>query len=142
MAAVKRLTALLEKGTVLLDIGGEIQEEYRRNLNPSGQPGTGDQFYLAVLNSALGRIERVDLPRSDAGVYEDFPADPALSRFDPSDTVFAALSRRERIPVVTATDRGWVSHKVALKRNGVTIKFLCGCDPAMWFQTQPKRKRR
>jgi hypothetical protein len=75
------------------------------------------------------------LPKTPEGAHADFPSDPALVRFDLADRKFAALSRRERIPVVTATDRGWVRHRNALEANGVTIEFVCGCEPKKWFVT-------
>lgn len=134
LKAVGRLRELLARGTILLDIAGEIQKEYRRYLSPSGQPGVGDLFYLAILNSAPGRVERVDLPHLPSGEYQDFPTDPALARFDRSDRKFAALSRRERVPVVTATDSDWIEHRSALEANGVQIDFVCGCDPGRWFE--------
>jgi len=130
---VERLMSLLAGGTVVLDVEGSIQKEYRRYLSPRGQPGVGDRFYLEVLNSTPGRIERVALPRDADGVYADFPSDPALARFDPSDRKFAALSRREGIPVLAATDTDWLNDLAALEANGVQIDFVCGCDAAGWF---------
>ncbi|MGH8030456.1 MAG: hypothetical protein ACREO3_11040 [Arenimonas sp.] len=132
-AAVMRLMTLMATGTVVLDLAGEIEDEYQRHLNPSGQPGVGDRFFLQVINSAPGRIERANLPLSASGDYEDFPTDPALVNFDHSDRKFAALSRREGIPVVTATDSDWVEHRDALVANAVAIDFVCGCDRANWF---------
>lgn len=134
LKAVTHLRQVLEHATILLDSAGEIQKEYRRHLNPSGQPNVGDRFYLAVINSAPGRVERVDLPQTASGEYEDFPVDPALKRFDRSDRKFAALSRREQVSVLTATDSDWSDHRVALQANGVRIDFVCGCDSGKWFE--------
>lgn len=134
LRAVAILKELLECGTILLDMDGEIQSEYRRHLSPTGQPGVGDRFYLAIINSAPGRVERKDLPRSTSGDYVDFPTDPALKNFDPSDRKFAALSRRYGVPVLTATDSDWVNHRQALNDNGININFVCGCNPQKWFE--------
>jgi hypothetical protein len=110
--------------------------EYRRYLSPRGQPGVGDRFYLEVLNSAPSRVERVDLPRNEIGEYSDFPNIAELAAFDPGDRKFAALTRRKRIPVANATDSDWLDHKTALEANGVSVRFVCGCDRRSWF-TQP-----
>lgn len=134
LKAIARLRELLARGTILLDMAGEIQKEYRRYLSPSGQPGVGDLFYREIINSAPGRVERVDLPLLPSGEYRDFPTDPALADFDRSDRKFAALSRRELVPVVTATDSDWIEHRSALEANGVQIDFVCGCDPGRWFE--------
>lgn len=136
LKAVARLRELLARGTILLDLAGEMQKEYRRHLHPSGQPGVGDRFYLEIINSLPGRVERVDLPLLVSGEYVDFPADPDLADFDRSDRKFAALSCRERVPVVTATDRDWLDHRSALEANGVQIAFVCGCDREAWFDKE------
>ena len=133
-AAIDFLDGLLTRGRVLLDLSGEIQAEYARHLRPAGQPGVGDRFYQAVLHSAPQRVQRIELPKAPDGSYEDYPSDPALASFDPSDRKFVALSRRGTAPVVVATDSDWVKHKAALARNGVTIRFLCGRDPEEWFE--------
>lgn len=131
LAAVNFLDALLRQGTVLLDAAGEIQEEYRRHLSPSGQPGVGDRFYQAVIHS--GRVERIQLPKGQDGTYADFPADPALATFDDSDRKFVALGLQANAPVAVATDSDWVQAKTALNAHGLKIHFLCGEDPAQWF---------
>jgi hypothetical protein len=133
LAAVEFLEAILEKGCVVLDLAGEIEAEYRRYLNPRGQPGVGDRFYLAILNSAPGRVERVGIARDERGHYEDFPAVAELASFDPSDRKFAALARREGIPVANATDTDWLNYRSALAAYGIATHFVCGCDRQTWF---------
>lgn len=81
-AAVIRLLTILSDGTVVLDEDGAIETEYRRHLSPRGEPGVGDRFYLQVLNSAPGKVERVALPKTARGTYADFPIDPELAKFD------------------------------------------------------------
>ena len=71
IAAVKFLQCVLSSGTVLVDLAGEIQAEYRTYFCPNGQPGVGDRFYREVLNSAPHRIERIELPKRDDGEYAD-----------------------------------------------------------------------
>jgi hypothetical protein len=136
LAAIEFLQEVLARGCVVLDLTGEIEAEYHRYLSPRGQPGVGDRFYLAVLNSAPGRIERVHLPRNKAGEYEDFPQAAELASFDPSDRKFAALACRERIPVANATDSDWLIHCAALAVHMISVHFVCGCDRRAWF-SQP-----
>jgi hypothetical protein len=110
-----------------------MQAEYHRYLSPHGQPGVGDLFYLEVLNSAPGRVERIDLPKNAAGEYVDFPTTVELATFDLSDRKFAALARREAIPVVNATDSDWLDHVAALAADGIVVHLVCGCDRRHWF---------
>ena len=126
VAAVELLMKIIGSGTLVLDLAGEIQGEYRRHLSPRGQPGVGDLFYLTVLQSAPKKVERVVLPRNTDGSYVDFPDDPALARFDRSDRKFAALARRERVPVSSATDSDWLDFRVPLAANGIDVDFVCG----------------
>lgn len=115
-----------------MDTAGEMQQEYRTYLNPSGEPGVGDRFYQSILQRAKN-IEWVDLNQDAAGEYIDLPAEIVDAGFDPSDRKFAAMSVKEDVPVVNATDSDWANDKELLESNGVQIRFLCGCDPAAWF---------
>lgn len=133
LAAVKFLRQLIADGTVVVDVDRAIESEYRRHLAPKGQPGVGDQFYRMVINSAPNLVDRVMLPRNEQGDYVDFPGDPQLAGFDPSDRKFAALACRESIPVVNAVDSDWLHAYDALAQNGIVVDFLCGCNKKDWF---------
>jgi hypothetical protein len=133
LAAIDFLEETLARRRVLLDLAGEIQGEYRRYLDPRGQPGVGDRFYLQILMSAPIRVERIDLPRGADGMYSDFPNHPALNNFDPADRKFAALARRTGAPVANATDSDWLYHCAALVKHGISVVFVCGCDNREWF---------
>ncbi len=132
-AAVEFLFALRDSGKLVLDAEGAILAEYRRHLNPGGQPGVGDQFYREALNSHPDRVERMGLPVGRDGQYIDLPHAVAASRFDQSDRKFAALARRAHVPVVNSTDSDWLDHQRLLEENGIIVEFLCGCDRDGWF---------
>lgn len=134
LSAIDFLDDLLKNGLVLLDMAGEIQNEYRRHLSPVGQPGVGDRFYQVILQSGPSRVERVDLPKRTDNSFENFPNDSALDAFDPSDRKFVALAKRTKAPIAVATDSDWTNGKLQLKKNGVKISFLCGCDTDQWFE--------
>ena len=133
LAAIDFLEETLKTRQVLLDLGGEIQAEYRQHLNPHGQPGVGDRFYLQMLMSAPRHVERLELPRNEAGSYYDFPNDIALSSFDQSDRKFAALARRAHAPVANATNSDWLHHRTVLEKHGIKMLFVCGYVSQEWF---------
>ncbi|MCL6741776.1 hypothetical protein LZ518_11625 [Sphingomonas sp. RB56-2] len=133
LATVTFLMELLSDGKILLDLDSAIQTEYRTYLNPRGQPGVGDRFYQAVLQSAPERVERVELPKAASGEYADFPQSLIDAGFDPSDRKFAALARREGVPVYNATDSDWIEHAETLAAEHIQVEHLCGCNPAQWF---------
>lgn len=134
-AAISFLTSLLQSGVILLDLEGEIQVEYHRYLNPHGQPGVGDRFYQAVINSAPRLVERIELPKRGDGEYADLPQALIDAKFDPADRKFAALANREQVHIINATDSDWLEHRATLEGNGIAVKFLCGCDKTEWFTT-------
>jgi hypothetical protein len=136
IATVSFLRQLLDKGTILLDLEGEIQAEYHRYLNPHGQPGVGDRFYLEVINSAPDKVERIALPRGPDGEYLDLPQSLIDTGFDPSDRKFAALARREGVPVYNAVDSDWIHHAQTVAAEQIEVEHLCGCDPTGWFTTE------
>jgi hypothetical protein len=132
-AAILFLQRLLRSGTILIDLAGEIQAEYRTYLDARGQPGVGDRFYQAVINSAPKKIVRIDLPKRDDGEFTDLPQELIDVGFDPSDRKFAALAKRGRAMVVNAIDSDWLIHLNVMKNNGISVKFICGCDRPQWF---------
>ncbi len=132
IAAIKFLQLALKSGTIFLDHGGEIQEEYRRYLNPKGQPGVGDWFYLEVLNSNPEKVERVQVNKRADGEYEDLPQPIIDSGFDPGDRKFAAVAMKAAASVYNAVDSDWLEKRVVIEENGIAIVFLCGCDPMKW----------
>lgn len=133
IGAVTFLQKALASGKVLVDLAGEIQAEYRKYLNASGQPGVGDRFYQEVINSAPRLIERIELPKGDDDEYTDLPQALIAANFDRSDRKFAALGGREQAPVINATDSDWLNHRATLEGNGIRIQFVCGCDKTKWF---------
>ena len=133
IAVVTFLSGLVKNGTVLLDVEGAIQDEYRRHLNPRGEPGVGDRFYQEVLHSSPKLVERVTLPKRPDGEYEDLPQALIDVGFDPSDRKFAALAHKENVTVHNATDSDWIEDCATLAEVGVQVENLCGCDSNLWF---------
>ena len=128
------------KEQIILDKRGEVLAEYRRHLQPSGQPGVGDRFYHEILLNKM-QVERVDLPKRSNGEYRDLPQDVIDSGFDRSDRKFAALAKRENAPVVNAVDSDWLAARSLLAANGVRVKFLCGCDRDSWRVREAREDR-
>jgi hypothetical protein len=128
--------ALLRKvrnAIVCLDDLGKILAEYNRKLNIAGQPGVGDEFYrwLHERQAMPEHCERVQIhschESHEPENYEEFPSDPELASFDPSDRKFVAvaLTSKYHPPIVNATDSDWWNQRAVLERNGITIQFLC-----------------
>jgi hypothetical protein len=132
-AALRALASIVKGGRVVVDTAGEMEDEYRTYFNPSGQPGVGDRFFQTVLADFAGKVERVDLEKRPDGSFVDFPADPDLATFDPSDRKFAAAARKTAVPILNAVDSDWLDHYAALLRNGIAVDFVCGLDVALWF---------
>lgn len=117
----------------LVDLGGEIVEEYRRYLNPSGQPGVGDRFYFNLIQCSPERVRYVDIPKGEDNEYLDLPDVIRQSKFDPSDRKFAALARKCNASVVNATDSDWLECKAMIEGAGILILFLCGEQKENWY---------
>ena len=131
-AAVEFLVKAIENGTIVLDECGEIQEEYRRKLNPSGQPGVGDRFYYEVLQGCPPKVKRVSVSRRADGEYADVPQPIIDAGFDTDDRKYVAVALIAKAVVCNAVDSDWVEHKEVIEANGVDIDFLCGTDPTRW----------
>jgi hypothetical protein len=134
LATVQFLTRILKSGQIFVDLEGEIIAEYRRHLNPKGQPGVGDQFYREILNSHPNRIFRVSLPKRDDREFVDCPQLLIEVNFDPSDRKFAAMASKTGARVVNATDSDWINNAQEIEQSGIVVENLCGCDDAAWFE--------
>ena len=129
-----RIGQLTKNGKLILDDGWLIIKEYMANLRSSGQPGVGDTFLKWVLtnrsNPSLCELVRIT-PRNSSEVdFEEFPSDPALEKFDPTDKKFVAVSlaHPEKPPILQATDVEWWEMREPLRAAGVIIDFLCEKD--------------
>jgi hypothetical protein len=130
-ACMAMLQEIVENGVVVLDDGMRILNEYMSRLSLRGQPCVGDLFMKWVWeNQAVeNRCERVCLaPIENAEcMFQEFPDDPALQGFDRSDRMYVAVARasQKKPAILNAVDTDWWEHRVALKRNGVRLRFLC-----------------
>jgi len=131
VACVDKLSEVQASGILVLDDGMRILSEYMSNLSMSGQPGLGDFFMRWVWeNQAVdARCERVPLTpaNSDQDDFEEFPDDPDLNAFDPSDRKYVAVALASRLKpeVLNAVDPDWWDYRLALETSGVTVNFLC-----------------
>jgi len=137
LACIDALDRIKQRGRIVIDrqlcgfFQSRILDEYRGNLSLSGQPGLGDAFLRWVWDNqaTAERCEQVEIhPRGNSGEdYEEFPDDPTLRRFDPSDRKFVAVAigSKNSAEILNAVDPDWWEHRVALKRCGVRVKFLC-----------------
>lgn len=127
------LQDIMRHHTVVFDDGWRILNEYKKRLNQSGQPGPGDAFYKWVLTNTRNpqRCELVAISEMDDAshwrTFVEFPDDPELQLFDPSDRKFVAvaLAHGETPPILNAVDSDWREHLAALSRHGLHIQFLC-----------------
>ncbi len=119
------------RGLICLDDGGRILAEYRRHLSLSGQPGVGDEFmYWLHRNQATeGTCERVPihpLPHDDRD-FAEFPRDPRLASFDPSDRKYAAVAvaSGHSPRILNASDTDWWISREALADHGIDVDSIC-----------------
>ncbi len=115
---------------VVIDTSNLCFDEYFRYANRSGQPRAGDAFARWLWeNQYGGNCERVNItPKVNAtDSFNEFPTDPALRDFDPSDRKFVAIAKasKNKPTILNAADTDWWNHRKSLKRNGIKIKFLC-----------------
>lgn len=132
LAAIDFLEKIMHKGRIAIDLEGEIETEYRRQLSV-GTPGVGSRFLQKFFSEASERIDRVSVPKSKTGEFENFSFSGSLKKFDPSDRKFVSVSAESKFPIYNASDSDWLEHKEELNKKGISIVFLCGCDKSTWF---------
>ncbi len=128
-ACIANLRHIRDECRLLLDDKNRIIDEYRNNLNPSGQPGPGDAFFLWLWQNQANQEYCRNIavtPHEDRG-FEEFPDDPDLSAFDQDDRKFVAVALASGTgpTVLNASDTDWWHHRQTLQEHGVEIVFLC-----------------
>ena len=129
-ACIDTLVASQQHDVVLVDDGGLIFEEYQRYLAHKGQPGTGDAFFKWLWDNQANEAHcrRVPItPFPDLRGFLEFPDDPRLATFDPSDRKFIAVAvAAGSHPVIfNASDTDWWPARHVLAEHGVTVEFVC-----------------
>lgn len=129
---IARLEKVRDSNRVALDDSGFILQEYLdQRFHFSGQPGFGDAFFKWLFenqaNESVCESVTVTPLDSHGRDFDEFPDDPDLNDFDPSDRKFVAvaLASPNAPPVLNAVDSDWWDFREALESNGVEIKFLC-----------------
>ncbi len=128
LACVEAVEHVIKTRGLVIDAGGEIFDEYRRNLSIKGQPGVGNRFMKWVHDNrwSLPDSHRVTITKNGDS-YDEFPLHKGLADFDKSDRKFiaAANAHSTKPPILQATDSKWWGWKDALKKVGITVHFLC-----------------
>lgn len=127
-ACIEMIEHIKEKGGLVLDDGDEIYDEYRKQLNLSGQPGVGDGFlsWVHYNRHSFPSSDRIPITKNGYS-YDEFPDHQDLADFDSSDRKFVAVANAhpDKPPILEATDSKWWGWKDALLESGITVNFLC-----------------
>jgi len=133
-SCAERLEQIMYGGVnLVLDDDWRILDEYMRNLHSRGDD-IGDRFLAWTLQYRTNpkRCELVPITPVYGleNEFREFPDDPALEVFDPDDRKFVAvaLAHPDKPPILQATDTQWWDFRDALRRNGVTVEFICEDD--------------
>jgi hypothetical protein len=116
------------EGTVCIDEGGHIINEYKNELHWSGRPGEGDRFFFELFRQQYSdNCERVDIHENSVRGFKEFPDDPALANFDHDDRKFVAVALTSRYDpsLVNATDSDYLHFQTVLEKHGVRVEQLC-----------------
>jgi hypothetical protein len=132
ITCVRRLQYVMtDNERLVLDGSWKILNEYKTHLRSEGQPGIGDAFLKWVLTNWTNphRCDLVTINQTghDQTIFDEFPADPDLVGFDPSDRKFVAVARAhpENPTILQAVDSGWWRFRDALHNNHVAVDFIC-----------------
>ena len=109
---------------VVTDEHDEIIEEYFRQLDFSGRGTLGDAFAKWVFDRrwTWDAAARPNIEPRGENVYGVLEGDH--DDFDPSDRKFVAVAKVSGAPVRQATDTKWLDWAEALRRHGVTVRYV------------------
>lgn len=129
LACVHYLQSARQTTLIVIDDQWHILSEYKNKISTTGQPGVGDAFFKWILTNLANpnRCCQVHITPLPDGNFLEFPNDPALADFDPSDRKFVAvaIAHSGKPSIYNAVDSDWLPVKEELARRGVIIEFLC-----------------
>jgi hypothetical protein len=125
------LQSLQQTGAVVIDRRRLILSEYGNKVYPN-RARVGDKFlkWLLINQGNPKYCTQIDITPHPIRQFVEFPDDPALAQFDPSDHKFVAVaiacppSNGNQPSIYNAVDSDWQIYGAALKRY-VTIVELC-----------------
>lgn len=124
-AVERALNEMEGRRSLVLDMSGDIQREYYRNINRDRQAGVGDRFFRRAFRSDVRWVRLTAVPGRG---YEEFPDDRRLEEFDRDDRKFVAAtvaSGTQETELLNAVDSDYSHHRVALREAGVRVRELC-----------------
>ena len=130
VSCINKLVDIKESMIISVDSSYRIFNEYMDYNSFSGQPGMGDVFFKWLWNNQanIKHCEQVPITLSDDGLsFEEFPDDPALAAFDPSDRKFVAVANASQYNpnILNAVDSDWWNFNAQLESHGINIEILC-----------------
>lgn len=118
----------VKKHCLVIDAGWEIINEYCDNLPKNSPGGVESSFIKWVFDHYEDNtvIQKVVI-NGEGNTYQEFPENPGLENFDPSDRKFVAVANahKDKPPILQATDSKWVGWKDSLAEEGIHVRFLC-----------------
>ncbi|MBI5360853.1 MAG: hypothetical protein HZA48_09770 [Planctomycetes bacterium] len=128
-ACIRELETLVNSGTVVLDNGNLILNEYISELGFSGQPGPGSAFVKWIWDNQgyVDKCEKVDITENKDRVFTEFPDEPALKDFHKDDRKFVAVALKSanNPEILNAVDSDWWNYREVFMRCGIRVRFLC-----------------
>lgn len=128
LACIEAIDHVITKKGLVMDAGGEIYDEYCKQLSLSKKPGIGNSFMKWVHDHrwTLPDEDRVSITKKGDS-YDEFPNHEGLSKFDKSDRKFIAVANAhpKKPKILQATDSKWVGWNQALEEVGISVQFLC-----------------
>ena len=134
IACVDRLVALKETGVVVIDDEYHLLEEYLHKIDVTRGKQAGAVFLKWLINNKTNpqHVEQVHITQTGENRFNEFPADPALKDFDPSDRKFVAVANAypdqdKKPPIWQAADSKWLDWWPALQKHKIRVDFLNEC---------------
>ena len=118
LTCIERLERIVEGSErVVIDDNWEILAEYsdyEDDSTTAARTGWGFLEWFMRNRENPAQCVQVHITPSEDGIgFEEFPTDPALSDFDPSDKKFIAVAvvyenvHRQKVPILQAVDSNW-----------------------------------
>lgn len=127
---------------LVIDTSYHLISEYQNQMNKGNQYQYGNRFLKWVYTNQANpqKIKTVEINQLDEFNFKEVPQSLIDIGFDNSDRKFVAvaLANKNKATIAQAADSKWIGWEEDLKKEGITVHFLCKEELKVIYQTKKK----
>jgi hypothetical protein len=125
---------------LVIDTGYYLIGEYQNQMDKGNQYGNRFLKWVYTNQANPQKIKTVDINQLDEFNFKEVPQSLIDIGFDNSDRkiLAVAMANKNQASIAQAADSKWIGWEDDLKKEGITVHFLCKEELKVIYQTKKK----